>query len=173
VKRKAKLLRRNNADARRAPAQLWLVRHAHALDGDDDAVRPLSAKGRAQVKRLAEFLRVSGSFAPAKLWHSPLVRARQTADLQAEKLQLIAPLCGVASLAPGNSPQAIARRLARMARPLALVGHEPHLSTLASLLVVGAAEPPVFELKKCSVLALERATDRWVVRWQVSPELLA
>ena len=153
--------------------QLYLIRHAHALDGDDDAVRPLSGKGRAQVKRLAAFLRAGGAFAPDEIWHSPLVRARQTAGLLAQRLKLDASQRDVADLTPDTNPRRIARQLARAEGALALVGHDPHLSALASLLVAGMDETPVFDLKKCSVLALERAAGRWVVRWHVSPELLA
>jgi phosphohistidine phosphatase len=155
------------------PLRLFLVRHAHALDGLDDAARPLSAKGRAQVKRLGKFLRASGAFAPDEIWHSPLVRARDTAALLARALRSAAPLRAVTGLRSADDPRRIARRLAKTRRALALVGHEPHLSALASLLVAGEAEPPILEMKKCAVLALERDATRWVVRWQVSPELLA
>ena len=153
--------------------QLYLIRHAHALDGNDDEARPLSGKGRAQVRRVAAFLRASGAFAPAEIWHSPLVRARQTTELLARRLTLAAPRRAVAALMPEVDPRLMVRRLARERRALALVGHDPHLSALASLLVKGVAAPPVFELKKCSVLALERVAGRWVVRWHVTPELLA
>ena len=173
MKRKPKLRRRNSAGTGPAPVRVWLVRHAHALDGRDDAARPLSAKGRAQVKRLARFLRASGDFDPAEVWHSPLVRARESADLLAQRLRVAGPRRIIAGLAPGDAPRIAARRLARMARAVAVVGHEPQLSALASLLVAGNARPPVFEMKKCGVLALARVADRWVVRWQISPELLA
>jgi phosphohistidine phosphatase len=150
----------------------YFVRHAHALDGADDVARPLSAKGRAQVRQLAACLRASGSFAPDEIWHSGLVRANETAELLVARLRLDVPLRDVPDLAPEDDPHAIARRLARSPQSLALVGHEPHLSALASLLVAGETTPARFELKKCSVLALERAGRRWLVRWLVSPEVL-
>ena len=56
---------------------------------------------------------------------------------------------------------------------LAIVGHEPHLSALATLLVTGRTEPPTFVMKKCAALALEGAASHWTVRWHISPELLA
>jgi len=152
--------------------EIFLIRHAHALDHVNDVARPLSPKGRTQVKRLARFLRASGAFAPAEIWHSPLVRAGQTVELLVQRLELAVPVRAVAGLAPGDDPRVMARRLAATQKPVALVGHEPHLSALATLLVTGEAEPPVFELRKCSGLALERATARWVVRWQISSELL-
>ncbi len=152
--------------------QLYLIRHAHAIDEVDDARRPLSEKGQAQVKRVAHFLRDVERFAPEEFWHSPLRRAVETAELFARYLETKAPRTEVAGLKPEDDPGAIVGRLARARESLALVGHEPHLSALASLLVAGKASPPVFQLKKCSVLALEGAGAHWMVRWQISAELL-
>ena len=73
-------------------------------------------------------------------------------------------------LAPEDDPAAIVRRLARTREPVALVGHEPQLSALASLLVAGAADPVVFHVRKASALALTRSGRRWVVRWFLPPE---
>ena len=58
---------------------LFLIRHADALDGDIDAERPLSPKGLKQVRHLARFLKESASVEVREVWHSPLVRARETA----------------------------------------------------------------------------------------------
>jgi phosphohistidine phosphatase len=152
--------------------QLLLIRHAHALDGDDDAARPLSPRGRKQVRALARALHRAGVFAAGEIWHSPLVRARDTAALLAQRLGTRAKLVEMDGLAPGNDPAVVAALLKFHRQPLAIVGHEPHLSALASLLVAGAAAPAVFALRKCAALALERDNDRWTVRWLVSPDLL-
>lgn len=150
---------------------LYLVRHAHAVDAAVDISRPLSDKGRRQIRRLGAFLRKSGALLPAEIWHSPLVRSRQTAEQLAKRLELEVPLRETAGLEPDDDPQATARRAGKTRRPLAIVGHEPQLSMVASLLVTGAADPVIFTLKKSGVIALERAGTRWVVRWQLSPEL--
>jgi len=152
--------------------KLYLIRHAHAEDGFADAARPLSARGRKQVRALARFLRHTGDFAPAEIWHSPLLRARDTAARLAGRLKLPAKLQVVAGLSWGDDPAIMAARLRTRRHSLALVGHEPHLSALASLLVAGSAAPSIFVLRKCAVLALERADGRWAVRWLVSPDLL-
>lgn len=151
---------------------LYLVRHAHALDAEDDAVRPLSDRGRKQVRALARFLDESDAFQPEDIWHSGLVRARETAQLLAGQLKLAAPLHEMPDLRPEDDPTATVRRLKLVRRPLAIVGHEPHLSALASLLVAGATEPPAFVFKKCCALALEPAGTHWMVRWHISPDLL-
>jgi phosphohistidine phosphatase len=149
-----------------------LIRHADAVDSRPDHARPLSAHGRAQIGALAKFLRRSGAFSPEELWHSPLVRARESAELLAQALHFKGPVREVSGLQPEDEPADIARALARCEHPVALVGHEPHLSALASLLVVGAGAPPAFVMKKGATLGLERAGSRWLVRWHITPGLL-
>lgn len=153
------------------PLILYLVRHAHALDAADDAVRKLSDRGHKQMKKLARLLEPSGAFKPAEIWHSPLVRARETAELLKDHLRLGAPLVEHRELEPEADPAVLARKLRGITKPTAVVGHEPHLSALASLLVGGATEPVLFTVKKATVIALEPAEHRWSVRWQVSPDL--
>jgi phosphohistidine phosphatase len=117
--------------------ELFLVRHAHALplggEGGprSDAERPLSGEGRARfgaAVRALEALEVRF----ARLEHSPLLRAVQTAELLAPLVDgptvVNADLAG----APGKSLLA-----ALTTDGTALVGHEPHLSELLALLVFG------------------------------------
>ncbi|MBI4625399.1 MAG: histidine phosphatase family protein [Verrucomicrobia bacterium] len=153
--------------------ELYLIRHAHAVDAAEDPERPLSERGRKQVRALVKFLRRSGALQPGEIWHSSLARSRETALLLARGLDLGAALVSVAGLEPEDEPAAIALRLKAVRHPLAIVGHEPHLSALASLLVAGPDGRAMFVLKKCAVLALEGAGARWQVRWLVFPELLA
>lgn len=152
---------------------VFLIRHAHALDGPDDARRLLSAKGRRQVREVADFLRGLERFDPKEVWHSGLVRAAETAELLVHRLKVRGTPRRVDELAPDADPRRLGRRLARLTEPVALVGHEPHLSALATLLVGGRPDRPMFILKKGAVLALERQGRRWVASWQISPDLLA
>lgn len=151
---------------------LYLIRHAHALDGDDDASRPLSPKGAKQVRALARLLRECDAFEAEEIWHSPLRRAEETAVLLAKRLKTPARLASVGGLRPADAANSILKRLNDLRHPVAVVGHEPHLSALASLLVAGKAVPPRFVLKKCAALRLDRVDGVWAVRWQVSPELV-
>jgi len=151
---------------------LYLIRHAHALDGDDDDSRPLSRKGRKQARTLARFLREAGAFEAEEIWHSPLRRASETSALLAKHLQTKVRLTAVAGLRPEDPGDSILGKLRKTRRTVALVGHEPHLSALATLLVTGEAAPPRFMFKKCAALRLDRVAGGWAVRWQVSPELI-
>jgi phosphohistidine phosphatase len=149
--------------------QIYLIRHAHAEDGMEDALRPLSAKGRRQTGKMAAHLKKAGLLQTEEFWHSPLVRARRTAELLAGRLVGKARLVEVAGLEPEADPAIMALRLNGLRRPVALVGHEPHLSTLATLLVAGRVTAPVVVMKKCAVLALKRTGRVWAMRWLVSP----
>jgi phosphohistidine phosphatase len=153
--------------------ELYLIRHAHAVDKEENPERPLSERGRKQVRALAKFLATSGALHPAEFWHSSLVRSRQTAELLAERMNLHAPLVEVAGLEPCDEPALIGRRLKGLTKPLAIVGHEPHLSALATLLIGGTSDAPMFVVRKSAVIALEGAGPHWQVRWHLSPELLA
>jgi len=153
--------------------RVYLIRHAHAVDGEEDSARPLSRRGVDQTRDLARFLKPAGLFEPEEIWHSPLVRSLQTAKLLRQHLQLAVPLTLIPDLEPEDDPQRTARRLKATGRTVAVVGHEPHLSALASLLVTGNPAPPVFVMKKAAVLALEGAGSHWMVRWHWSPKLIA
>lgn len=149
--------------------EIYLIRHAHAEDGADDAARPLSVKGRRQIRGMAAFLK-RGDLVPAReFWHSPLVRARDTANLLGNQLGGDVKLVKVAGLESAADPVIMARQLQKLRRSVAVVGHEPHLSALATLLLTGRTEPPVIVLRKCAVAALERADSGWTLRWLVSP----
>jgi phosphohistidine phosphatase len=152
---------------------IYLIRHAHAVDFEDDPQRPLSRRGEEQVRLTAKFLRHSKIFEPGELWHSSLLRARQTAELLAHGIEAAAPCTLMPGLEPEDDPRGIARQITTQQRPLAIVGHEPHLSALATWLVAGRTSPSAFVMKKCTVLALDGIGTHWAVRWHITPDLLA
>ncbi len=162
--------------------RLFLIRHAHALDAEVDALRPLSERGRQQAAHVASFFRTNGHLRPAQLWHSPLVRAYETAAALATGLEIDAPLVETDGLRPEDDPESMALRLAVYppVHDLAIVGHEPNLGSLASLLVSNRPAPALFHFKKAAVLCLRRSdkthgsTDRprWRVDWHIPPGLV-
>lgn len=141
-----------------APLELYLVRHGLAGVADasrDDRLRPLTAAGRKRTRAVARRLREAGIRFDAVL-SSPLVRARQTADiLHAE--QLGPRPTESPHLAPGGSFEAWLRWLRDFRRPgkrrLALVGHMPDLAAWGERLAFGEARERLV-LKKAGVLGL-------------------
>lgn len=141
--------------------KLYFLRHAAALDGEDDAQRPLSATGRRQSRKLARALRRAGvRFDLA--FSSPLVRARQTADIVLDITNEGLPLRAQVSAALLNDADAetFADWLARLpadAAHVLLVGHEPSLSARVRRLL-GLACADALELAK-GALACVKTTD--------------
>ena len=71
---------------------------------------------------------------------SPFLRARQTAEIVAKFLKSEDCLSLCNHLTPGGKPEALIREILRFdkrSEDLLLVGHEPYLSKLISLLISG------------------------------------
>jgi phosphohistidine phosphatase len=147
---------------------IYLMRHADAVSEEVDPARPLSAKGREQVARVCAALRAGPPFNPEEIWHSPLARAQETAELLVQGLRLAAPLVLTSGLRPNDDPGAVSKVLESHKGDVAVVGHEPHLGVLASMMVHGLERPGVFyPFPKAGVLAVAREGKRWRAAWLV------
>jgi phosphohistidine phosphatase len=157
---------------------LYLVRHAIAAprgkEWPDDAKRPLTQKGISRMRKAVDGLRALGVKIDLVLT-SPLVRARQTAEILVHGLKPAPALTVIEPLAPGVTPPHLAHALEhfRKTRSIALVGHEPGLGEFAAWLT-GARTP--FAFKKGSVCridvsALPPAPNGQLV-WMATPRML-
>jgi len=155
--------------------ELGLLRHAHAGDpaawDRPDDLRPLSEKGRQQAERLGRFLAVAG-FVPDAVLASPRVRARETAELVADRLGVpvrIDPRLG--SFVDLATVEAILDDAGRPARPV-LVGHDPDFSDLLAQLTGS----PGLRMRKGAFalldVALPLTPGSAELRWLVPPGLL-
>src|SRR5688572_21732122 len=135
--------------------ELLIIRHADAGDANEwtktrkpDSQRPLSDKGREQIKDAAKTL-VKLVPKVDLFAVSPYTRAMQTAELVFERYTDTRAREITDSLVPEAKPDAFIRWL-RAQGPrevVAVVGHEPHLSMLATWLISGLDESRL-ELKK-------------------------
>jgi phosphohistidine phosphatase len=141
--------------------RVLVVRHAIAVDreewsGEDDE-RPLTDLGRKKMKRVAQGLRRLVEEIDV-LAASPLVRAQQTAEILAAAYD-IGAIKTVPALSPGQPAAALARWLADARKEsVAVVGHEPHLSSAVSWLLTGA-DRPILELKKGGACLVDLPRD--------------
>lgn len=157
------------------PIELYLVRHAVAAErGDawpDDTKRPLTTKGIGRFRDVAEGLRAVHVVVDVVLT-SPLVRARQTAELLAAGLAPHPAVQVTDALAPGAAHAAFVDALARTRQQrVACVGHEPDLGRLAAHLV-GAKRPFEFRKGGACRIDLESATGPGHLVWLATPRLL-
>ena len=105
---------------------------------------------------------------------SPLVRARQTADLLVSGLPDAPPVQVLERLAPGHVPAQVVEEVARIAagRRLALVGHEPGLGELAAFLI-GARRAMAFKKGGIARIDLESGVGSpGTLVWFLTPKIL-
>jgi len=150
---------------------LYLVQHGEPLAKEVDPERPLSEQGRLDVSRVGRFTAASCHVRVSHLYHSGKLRARQTADILAENLDLPSPVQSD-GLAPLDDPAIWANRCGELTKNIMLVGHLPHLARLAGVLLGSGAESPSIAFRMGGMIALRREGGRWSLQWMVVPEIL-
>jgi phosphohistidine phosphatase len=161
--------------------QIYLVRHAIAAQRDaeqwpDDRDRPLTPKGEQRFRRAAKGLGKLVSSVDL-VFSSPLERAWRTAVILHEGIGWPEP-AGWSQLEPDHSPQQVVLALTPHASvgSVALVGHEPALSDLASYLLAGSGTEAGIQMKKGGValLSVDGAPHAGsaVLEWLLTPRVL-
>jgi phosphohistidine phosphatase len=149
-------------------SMIFLVQHGKAYTEAEDPERRLTPEGIAETEKVARHLAAAG-VRPAEIIHSGKTRARQTAEILARHLGV--PVREGEGLGPNDDPTPWARRLSE-ADNLMVVGHLPHLSLLAALLLTGDPPKEVVKFRYSGVLALTKEQGRWSVAWYITPDLL-
>jgi phosphohistidine phosphatase len=160
------------------PYELYLVRHAIAEErGDewsDDAKRPLTSSGMSRMKKAVRGLkRLDVSI--EVILSSPLVRARQTAEILSAGLDPNPTIVNLESLAPGGTHTALIADLQKHARKcrIALVGHEPSIGELAARLI-GSRHAIAFKKGAICRIDLDEIPPSGPgdLRWFLTPRIL-
>ncbi|GIX46677.1 MAG: phosphohistidine phosphatase SixA [Candidatus Tectimicrobiota bacterium] len=153
---------------------VYLVQHAEAMREEEDPQRPLTPRGWQDIRAVAAFLARSGRVPVARIVHSGKTRAQQTAEVLAEALRPSQGVTAGQDLDPLADPRPWVERLQASTEAMMLVGHLPHLSKVAALLLCQdeTRQPVAFQMG--GVVCLQRnATGQWAVQWMVVPALLA
>ena len=160
------------------PYEIYLVRHGLAEErGDawpDDAKRPLTDEGMSRMRKSVRGLARIGVSCDVILT-SPLVRARQTAEIVAAGLAERPTLVTVDSLSPAGSFAAVIADLEKQARRerIALVGHEPNIGELAARLI---GSRHAIEFKKGAVCRVDLEalppSGPGQLRWLLTPKIM-
>lgn len=156
---------------------LYLIRHAIAAEPgpeyEDDSQRPLTDKGRKKMVSIARGLKTLDTRFELIL-SSPYLRALDTAKILARTFQISREeITTSENLVPMAAPELVIGEINERFADLgsiAIVGHEPHLSGLISLLTSGDASLSI-TMKKGGVCLLSaenlfherRATLEWLL----------
>jgi phosphohistidine phosphatase len=155
--------------------ELYLMQHGEARSKEDDPDRPLTEAGQLAVQRVAQ--RAAGlGLRLQTVYHSGILRARQTAEILAKQLGAQDRLEERAGLRPLDPVVPVADWLLGQAAEgaaVAVIGHLPFLDHLASRLVAGdeAAEVLAFRMGGLVKLVPKQQGVGFAVDWVLTPDL--
>jgi phosphohistidine phosphatase len=160
---------------------LYIIRHAIAVDEgtpeyEEDSQRPLTDKGKKKMRQIAKGLRSLGADFDLVI-SSPYERAKETAEILANVFKIKTDVAFSENLIPMGDPDLLIAEMNEKysANSIALVGHEPHLTALISLLVSDNASVDM-TLKKGGVCRLSadnlHHTRKATLEWLITPGIL-
>ncbi len=163
--------------------RLFLFRHAHAKDTSPDAERELSDRGKAQIAKLCASLDPRKFGNVVQIWHSPYLRAEQSARLFKDHMGMAAGMVSTPGLTPDGNPRAILRATAPLScfgGDLMMVAHNPVLERMLDILLSDGLRARGAKMGKCALASLElyRAPGEgseygsWTLDFLVAPSLL-
>lgn len=148
------------------------MQHGVALSEEQDPARPLAQEGRVAAELVVTRARAAGVEIEVCL-HSGKMRAQQTAQILADGLG-IDDVRAHAGLGPADDVAPVSHWLAASgAGSIALVGHLPFLSRLASLLITGHAGGEVVRFHNAGLVKFVPKVDAagYAVAWALVPDL--
>jgi phosphohistidine phosphatase len=160
---------------------LYIIRHAIAVDEGlpeygDDSQRPLTDKGKKKMRQIAKGLRTLGVDFDLVL-SSPYLRAKETAEILADVFKVKEDVALSDNLTPMGDPDLLISEMNEKyrANSVALVGHEPQLTSLIGLLVSENAGMDI-SLKKGGVCRLSvddlHHIRKATLEWLITPGIL-
>jgi phosphohistidine phosphatase len=159
-----------------ATMKCYFLRHGIAAEREAwsgaDFERPLTRDGHVRMEREAKAI-AELSLELDFILTSPLLRAKQTAEIVAERLDLLAKLAEDPRLDEGFNRERLASIFADHAgaKAIMLVGHEPSMSATIGH-AIGAA---VIELKKAALAGIEftgSGSTNGTLFWLIPPKIL-
>jgi len=97
------------------------------------------------------------------------LRAQETAEILAQQLMPPSGVKVISGLLPEDDPATGRAKLELATDPIMLVGHLPHLSRLAALLVRGDVNDRVVDFQPAAMVCCSRSAARWKIDWQLAP----
>jgi len=163
--------------------EIYFLRHGAAVPAEEwngpDRARPLTARGVAETRRIGAAIRALGVAFDAVL-ASPYSRARETARLITSSTDPVPPLRDSDGLVVYGDGEVLVADLRRVATEAAasrvlLVGHEPSLREIVSMLVAGSLDC-AFRIEPGALGKLRAEGLEWgrcaILDWILQPDHL-
>jgi phosphohistidine phosphatase len=148
---------------------LYLVQHGRSSPKEIDPQQGITEEDRKEVERIAMVAAGYGVKANSII-HSGKKRANQAAKMLADILK---PTRGLTQKSGPDSLDDIelfARTIDSDADVM-VFGHLPFLEKLASYLIMGKTDHPVFKMQNGGILCLDRLDEAWTIKWALMPHI--
>ncbi|MEW5804267.1 MAG: phosphohistidine phosphatase SixA [bacterium] len=153
--------------------KLYLIRHAQPKSYEEDPRMPLSDLGQKIMRKISEHAADRMNLVISQIWHSDKLRAKETAAILAESLGITDKMKEQKGLGPNDDVFPMQNRLTEVEGNLAIVGHLPFLSKLASLLLCGRTDAGMIRFETGSIVCLSRDDyDNWTLDWMITPDII-
>jgi phosphohistidine phosphatase len=139
--------------------QIFLLRHGDALQGMDDFARPLSAKGIADINKIAHYLQ-NQQVGIQQIFHSGLVRAEQSAEIMANILRV--KMLKMPGLAPYDAIEAIIPEIYALDKSTLFVTHLPFVGMLLEALT-----GRYLDFQTATVACLQEQKQHWEMQFYI------
>lgn len=159
--------------------ELYVLRHSDAAPHGTmrDADRPLTDEGIKKLTRVAEAMRKMELSFDAIL-SSPYIRAKETADIVGKVMQCESLIRLTPHLVSGADPSDIVKEIKQdlsHKNRILIVGHNPFLTILISVLVSGREDTSI-RLRKGGLCKLTAETIKFgkcgTLEWLMAPSLV-
>ncbi len=143
--------------------EIYLMQHGQAVSDQEDPARPLSREGVEQIRFSARAVQRLGLSFDVIIC-SPKRRSHQTAALVAEAIRYpYSDILESDTVLPKAGADALMQKLSQMiADKVLIVGHLPHLSTLASRLL--GCEGDILRFENGGLACIERGSGGNLLR---------
>lgn len=144
-----------------------LVRHGKAESGLSNPERPLTERGRECIEEVGACLsRTAGPI--DQIWHSGILRARQTALIIGKHLSPEPAILQIEALSPHGNPENMLNSLNAEKQNIMLVSHLPFLDYLGNLMLTGDRKAEHLHFSPGSAVKLINKNGNWEKDWTVN-----
>jgi phosphohistidine phosphatase len=148
---------------------LFLVQHGLSLPKDQDPEKGLSKQGFEDTQRIAE---VAKSYGPpvAKIFHSGKKRARETALIFNETLEIKEPPEQIEGISPLDDVKAFSDKIDLKSGTM-IVGHLPFLEKMVSYIITDNPDLKIYKFQNSGIVCLDHEQENWFIKWTLNPNI--
>ncbi len=152
---------------------IYLMQHGKPVPKEKNPDKPLSDRGRHDVRKMAGFLKKAG-IQVETVFHSGKTRARQTAEIISSEINPGKESQKREGLSPLDDVKAIAEEIKLGQNDFMIIGHLPHLEKLVSFLTTGSNSSQVVSFQQGGVVCLRANEEElnWAIAWMLVPEII-